>query len=97
MTDYMHTSRRDNIRYDLLRTGNVELTSNKILEKGFLDAVSCEYTSYCAFLRICTNLASTRILHPLPTNTTSTKRRTCPQHQPHGDNKITPTVSDIPI
>jgi coupling of ubiquitin conjugation to ER degradation protein 1 len=32
--------RRDNIRYDLLRTGNVELTSNKILEKGFLEAVS---------------------------------------------------------
>ena len=30
---------RDNIRYDLLRTGNVELTSNKILERGFLDAV----------------------------------------------------------
>ncbi|EGN94386.1 hypothetical protein SERLA73DRAFT_77790 [Serpula lacrymans var. lacrymans S7.3] len=29
---------QDNIRYDLLRTGNVELTSNKILEKGFLDA-----------------------------------------------------------
>jgi len=28
----------DNIRYDLLRTGNVELTSNKILERGFLDA-----------------------------------------------------------
>ena len=29
----------DNIRYDLLRTGNVELTSNKILERGFLPAV----------------------------------------------------------
>ncbi|KAF5309041.1 hypothetical protein D9619_013554 [Psilocybe cf. subviscida] len=28
----------DNIRYDLLKTGNVEQTSNKILEKGFLDA-----------------------------------------------------------
>ncbi|KAI0644046.1 hypothetical protein C8Q79DRAFT_974060 [Trametes meyenii] len=28
----------DNIRYDLLRTGNVELTSNKILERGFLPA-----------------------------------------------------------
>jgi hypothetical protein len=30
---------RDNIRYDLLRTGNVEVTSNKILERGYLDAV----------------------------------------------------------
>ncbi|KAJ7254648.1 hypothetical protein B0H12DRAFT_1114618 [Mycena haematopus] len=29
----------DNIRYDLLRTGSVELSSNKILERGFLDPV----------------------------------------------------------
>ncbi|TDL20539.1 hypothetical protein BD410DRAFT_366329 [Rickenella mellea] len=29
---------RDNIRYDLLRTGSVQTTSNKILERGFLDA-----------------------------------------------------------
>ena len=29
----------DNIRYNLLRTGSVELTTNKILERGFLDAV----------------------------------------------------------
>lgn len=28
----------DNVRYDLLRTGSVEQTSNKILERGFLDA-----------------------------------------------------------
>jgi len=28
----------DNIRYDLLRTGNVQATSNKILERGFLPA-----------------------------------------------------------
>ncbi|KIM54754.1 hypothetical protein SCLCIDRAFT_346383 [Scleroderma citrinum Foug A] len=27
----------DNIRFDLLRTGSVELTSNKILERGFLE------------------------------------------------------------
>lgn len=31
---------RDNIRFDLLRTGSVELTSNKILERGFLEPVS---------------------------------------------------------
>lgn len=30
---------RDNIRYDLLRTGSVQETSNKILERGFLPAV----------------------------------------------------------
>ncbi|KAI0328747.1 hypothetical protein GY45DRAFT_1254347 [Cubamyces sp. BRFM 1775] len=29
---------RDNIRYDLLRTGSVEVTSNKLLERGFLPA-----------------------------------------------------------
>jgi len=27
-----------NIHYDLLRTGSIELTTNKILERGFLDA-----------------------------------------------------------
>ncbi|KAG8720205.1 hypothetical protein FRC09_009930 [Ceratobasidium sp. 395] len=27
----------DNIRYDLLRSGSVEVTSNKILERGYLD------------------------------------------------------------
>jgi len=27
----------DNIRYDLLRTGSTEITSNKILEKGYLE------------------------------------------------------------
>jgi coupling of ubiquitin conjugation to ER degradation protein 1 len=32
-------ARRDNIRFDLLRTGSVERTTNKILERGFLDAV----------------------------------------------------------
>ena len=30
---------RDNIRYDLLRTGHVGRTTEKILERGFLDAV----------------------------------------------------------
>ena len=34
----------DNIRYDLLRTGNIQQTSNRILEKGFLDAVSLAYS-----------------------------------------------------
>jgi coupling of ubiquitin conjugation to ER degradation protein 1 len=33
----------DNIRYDLLRTGDVEMTTNKILEKGFLDAPPAPY------------------------------------------------------
>jgi len=34
---------KDNIRYDLLRTGSAELTTNKILEKGFLDAPPAPY------------------------------------------------------
>ncbi|KAJ3966447.1 hypothetical protein EV361DRAFT_935170 [Lentinula raphanica] len=34
---------KDNIRYDLLRTGNVERTTNQILEKGFLDAPPLSY------------------------------------------------------
>ncbi|THH03708.1 hypothetical protein EW145_g6066 [Phellinidium pouzarii] len=34
---------RDNIRYDLLRTGNIELTTNKIIERGYLDAPPAGY------------------------------------------------------
>ncbi|KAH8109482.1 hypothetical protein DFH11DRAFT_1627649 [Phellopilus nigrolimitatus] len=34
---------KDNIRYDLLRTGNVELTTNKIIERGYLDAPPAAY------------------------------------------------------
>ncbi|KAI5822350.1 calcium-dependent phosphotriesterase [Schizophyllum commune Tattone D] len=33
----------DNVRFDLLRTGSVELTTNKILERGFLDPPSQAY------------------------------------------------------
>ncbi|KIY61169.1 hypothetical protein CYLTODRAFT_427659 [Cylindrobasidium torrendii FP15055 ss-10] len=33
----------DNIRYDLLRTGSVETTSNRILERGFLDPPPAGY------------------------------------------------------
>ncbi|KLO15174.1 hypothetical protein SCHPADRAFT_276261 [Schizopora paradoxa] len=33
----------DNIRYDLLRTGNVEVTTNKIIERGYLDAPPASY------------------------------------------------------
>ncbi|KAL0064546.1 hypothetical protein AAF712_008491 [Marasmius tenuissimus] len=33
----------DNIRYDLLRTGSVELTTNKILERGYLDPPPASY------------------------------------------------------
>ncbi|KAI5983172.1 hypothetical protein EDD15DRAFT_2317449 [Pisolithus albus] len=33
----------DNIRFDLLRTGSIELTSNKILERGFLEAPPPSY------------------------------------------------------
>ncbi|KAI0067122.1 hypothetical protein BV25DRAFT_1905488 [Artomyces pyxidatus] len=31
---------RENVHYDLLRTGSVEVTSNKVLERGFLDPPS---------------------------------------------------------
>ncbi|KAF9465882.1 hypothetical protein BDZ94DRAFT_1252471 [Collybia nuda] len=39
----------DNVRYDLLRTGSVEMTTNKILERGFLDAPPPAY--YALFPR----------------------------------------------
>ncbi|KAG5642263.1 hypothetical protein DXG03_003340 [Asterophora parasitica] len=47
----------DNVRYDLLRTGSVELTSNKILERGFLDAPPPAY--YTLFPRDTTPTATT--------------------------------------
>jgi len=34
---------RDNIRFDLLRTGNVETTTNKIIERGVLEAPPAAY------------------------------------------------------
>ncbi|KAF8880570.1 hypothetical protein BD779DRAFT_1548999 [Infundibulicybe gibba] len=43
VTQEMLTLYSDNVRYDLLRTGSVELTSNKILERGFLDAPPASY------------------------------------------------------
>ncbi|KAL9709540.1 gamma tubulin complex Spc97/GCP2 subunit Alp4 [Leucoagaricus gongylophorus] len=33
----------DNIRFDLLRSGSVEMTTNKILERGYLDAPPAAY------------------------------------------------------
>lgn len=37
---------RDNIRFDLLRSGSVELTTNKILERGFLEPVSRTFSPF---------------------------------------------------
>jgi len=34
---------RENIHYDLLKTGNVQITSNKLLEKGFLPPPPAAY------------------------------------------------------
>ncbi|KIL61630.1 hypothetical protein M378DRAFT_80723 [Amanita muscaria Koide BX008] len=48
----------DNIRYDLMRTGNVEMTTNKILERGYLDAPPQAYWT----------------LHPRPNNGSTTQR-----------------------
>jgi coupling of ubiquitin conjugation to ER degradation protein 1 len=68
---------RDNVRYDLLRTGSVELTSNKILERGFLDAVRplpyfhvppffpCPYPATLTHTHT-PRTAPASILHPLP-------------------------------
>ncbi|KZP08527.1 hypothetical protein FIBSPDRAFT_874454 [Athelia psychrophila] len=60
----------DNIRYDLLRTGNIELTSNKILERGFLDAPPAGY--YILYPRTAANGAAAYALNTGAT-TTATK------------------------
>ena len=46
---------RDNIRYDLLRSGSTETTSNRILERGFLDPPPQGY--YTLYPRTNTNVA----------------------------------------
>jgi len=43
----------DNIRYDLLRSGSVEVTTNKILERGYLEAPPAAY--YTLYPRTNTN------------------------------------------
>jgi hypothetical protein len=64
-----YTFDRDNIRYDLLRTGSPEATTNKILERGFLDAV--RVLSICTFAlssRYCSlRQHTTRFTHEQPT------------------------------
>jgi len=45
---------KENIHYDLLRTGSVEQTTNKLLERGFLDAPPQPY--YTLYPRSATNL-----------------------------------------
>jgi len=59
----------DNIRYNLLRTGNVELTSNTILEKGFLEAPPPAY--FTLYPRLPENPAAL----PQPTTTTSKQQQ----------------------
>ncbi|KAI9459061.1 hypothetical protein HD554DRAFT_2137671 [Boletus coccyginus] len=63
MVDQIHTMfpdiPSDNIRFDLLRTGSVELTSNKILERGFLEPPPPAYFT----------------LYPRPDDPSDTQRR----------------------
>jgi len=67
----------DNIRYNLLRTGSVEVTTNKILERGFLDAVRTTSSSFppCDPLSCLHSPAATRLPYPLPTEPHPTTRR----------------------
>lgn len=66
---------RDNIRYDLLRTGSVELSSNKILERGFLDPVRGLSLRRAHEVTCSSNQASTSIFHALSTGCQSRASR----------------------
>lgn len=55
-----HLVHSDNIRYDLLRTGDVQQTSNRILERGFLPPVR----SRSQFRWIRTPKLTSTLLHP---------------------------------
>ena len=73
----------DNIRYNLLRTGSIELTTNKILERGFLDAVRTTSPSFppcdpfsCLHAKPSPlSPAATRLPYPLPTEPHPTTSR----------------------
>ena len=67
-SDSLSLTDSDNIRYDLLRTGNTQLTTTKILERGFLDAVRVLpfQTPYLVFTIISFS-AAPDLLHLLPT------------------------------
>ncbi|QRW07440.1 CUE domain protein [Ceratobasidium sp. AG-Ba] len=63
----------DNIRYDLLRSGSVEVTSNKILERGYLDRPPPAYfTLYPATSAADATTTDTPAPTPTPSDSTST-------------------------
>lgn len=72
---------RDNIRYDLLRTGSVRRTTDKILERSFLDAVRIHIksVSHPGSDIDKWNKATTCILYALPPNNQCSSHccRTC--------------------
>lgn len=64
---------RENIHYDLLRTGSVEITVNRLLERGYLDAVSfCQLYILLLTLFFKPPPAYTRAFPPSPSISTTT-------------------------
>ncbi|KAI0699793.1 hypothetical protein C8T65DRAFT_659134 [Cerioporus squamosus] len=62
----------DNIRYDLLRTGSVQQTSNKILERGFLPAPPPAY--YTVYPRAAAGPAQPPAAGAVPNATASSSK-----------------------
>ncbi|KII85328.1 hypothetical protein PLICRDRAFT_44596 [Plicaturopsis crispa FD-325 SS-3] len=63
----------DNIRFDLLRSGNVEHTTNKILERGFLDAPPAGY--YTVYTRPPQQSSAAPVARPVATATATAKQQ----------------------
>ncbi|KAI0683521.1 hypothetical protein C8Q76DRAFT_762754 [Earliella scabrosa] len=74
----------DNIRYDLLRTGSVQLTSNKILERGFLPPPPAAY--YDIYPRAAQPAAPAT---PAPTRATPANATAGPSQSKKQENLIT--------
>ncbi|KAF8751173.1 CUE domain [Rhizoctonia solani] len=63
----------DNIRYDLLKSGSVEITSNKILERGYLDRVPSPSLLHSLSPTPAADVTTTDTPSPTSTNDTSVK------------------------
>ncbi|CDO76400.1 hypothetical protein BN946_scf184937.g14 [Trametes cinnabarina] len=74
----------DNIRYDLLRTGSVEVTSNKIIERGFLPAPPPAY--YTVYPRTAEPPTPNQ---PGPTSTNTNAAAAGPSNSKKKDNLLT--------
>lgn len=92
MANFRH--HRDNIHFDLLRTGSVDVTVNKLLERGYLDAVRFTINFLCGNCSLCNQpSAGYRQAFPAPQQDTPAPNSTTNSSQSSKPGiKTTPTL-----